>query len=108
MTSSTLQQISLNRQNIFEVQTRNLFCSWNSEPNGTKSLYKIDQGKILQFNVSVRVSYPHHFNVDPDPDPAFNFNADPDPALYFSADHAPHQGDARSATTGQQTPPPGI
>jgi hypothetical protein len=30
--------------------------------------------------VVFKVADPHHFNADPDPDPAFNFNADPDPA----------------------------
>ncbi len=32
----------------------------------------------------IRVAYPHHFKVDPDP--AFQFNADTDPAFLFNAD----------------------
>ncbi len=28
---------------------------------------------------------PHHFDADPDPDPAFDFAADPDPIFYFDA-----------------------
>ena len=27
----------------------------------------------------------HHFDADPDPDPAFHFNADPDPTLQIKA-----------------------
>jgi hypothetical protein len=31
-----------------------------------------------------RVADPHHFNANPDPDPAFPFNADPEPDPAFS------------------------
>jgi hypothetical protein len=55
-----------------------------------------------------RVSDSHHFNADPNPDPAFHFNTDPDPAFHFNTDPdpafhfnayqdpdpAPHQGKA--------------
>jgi len=27
------------------------------------------------------VADPHHFDADPDPDPAFHFDADPDPTV---------------------------
>ncbi len=44
-----------------------------------------------------RVADPHHFNANPDPDPAFPFNADPvpDPAFLFDTDPnlAPLQSD---------------
>ncbi len=58
-------------------------------------LYKIS--KIL--TPITRVSDPHHFNADPDSDPAYHFNAGPDPAFHFYAYHfqdpdpAPHKGE---------------
>ncbi len=32
------------------------------------------------------VADPHHFNGDPDPDPAFHSDTDPDPTFPFDAD----------------------
>jgi hypothetical protein len=45
--------------------------------------------------VGLRVADPHHFNVDPDPEPAFHFYMDPDPAFHVNAypDPAPYQSD---------------
>ncbi len=43
--------------------------------------------------LTCRVTDLHHFNADPDSDPAFHFKADPDPAYHFNADPdpAPHK-----------------
>ncbi len=32
---------------------------------------------------------PHHFDAEPDPDPAGHFDADPDPAWRYNADPDP-------------------
>ncbi len=40
---------------------------------------------MRQFNVAD----PHHFDADPDPDPACHFDADPDPTFHFDADPDP-------------------
>jgi hypothetical protein len=56
--------------------------------------------------IDSRVSDPHHFYADPDPDSAFDINADPDSAFHFNPvpNPAPHQGDAtlRLPGTGLQ------
>jgi len=39
---------------------------------------------LLSFN-KISVADLHHFDADPDPDPAFHFNADPDPTLQIKA-----------------------
>ncbi len=45
--------------------------------------------------LTCRDADPHHFNADPDPDPAFHFKTDLDPAYHFNADPdpAPRQSD---------------
>jgi hypothetical protein len=48
--------------------------------------------------LNLRVADPHHFNADPDPDPAFLLDVDQEPTLYINVDPdtdpAPHQSDA--------------
>ncbi len=46
------------------------------------------QQRCIQYLVC-RDANPHHFNADPNSDPAFFFNADPDPDFHFNADQDP-------------------
>ena len=45
---------------------------------------KLGLNKKRNKGITASVADPHHFDADPDPDPAFHFDADPDPA--FSQD----------------------
>jgi hypothetical protein len=54
----------------------------------------------------ISVANPHHFDEDPDPDPACHFDADPDPhpACHLDADPEPtFHVDANPCGSGSQT-----
>jgi hypothetical protein len=44
---------------------------------------------VLAWSDSTSVADSHHFDANPDPDPACHFDADPDPTFHFDADPDP-------------------
>ncbi len=55
-------------------------------PHGKMFLQEKDFHNEKTRTPRTRVADPHHFNMDPDPDPSFIFNADPDPNFHFDPD----------------------
>jgi hypothetical protein len=51
--------------------------------------YTIRLWCALRTSLSPSVADPHHFDADPDPDPAFHFDANPDPDPTFHSDANP-------------------